>query len=109
MTVTDAVSQANTEHIVYFLLTAYVEALGYTGRSSMPPPAEHLPIVTRTDVNERLRVLREALASASHRTPDSKPLIEEAAGLFSAASERLEKIAEAGTAIAVCNAAAGSP
>ena len=92
MTITDAVKQANTEHVVYFLLMAYVEALGYTGRSSVPAPVKRLPIVTRTDVNERLHVLREALASPASSGPDARPVIEEAADLFSAASEQLNTL-----------------
>lgn len=94
MTITDAVKQAKTEHVVYFLLMAYVEALGYTGRSSVPANVKRLPIVTRTDVSERLDVLREALDSPSG--PDAALPIQEAADLFSAASEQLESIANAG-------------
>ena len=97
MTITDAVKQANTEHVVYFLLTAYLEALGYTGRASVPPPVQHLPVVNTTDVHERLDVLREALDSPAPSRPDVRPMIEEAADLFSAASEQLENLAISGT------------
>lgn len=96
MTISDAVKQAKTEHVVYFLLMAYVEALGYTGRSSVPAHVKRLPIVTRTDVNERLDVLREALDSPRRSRPDARRLIEEAADLFSAASEQLKNIVNAG-------------
>ena len=91
MTVTDAIKQAKTEHVVYSLLMAYVEALGHTG-PSVPAPVKRLPIFAKADVNERLDVLREALDSPVSSRPETRPLIEEAAEVFGAASEQLQTL-----------------
>ena len=84
----DAIKLAETEHAVYFLLTAYVETLDYYDppRSSIPARAKRLPIAGKADVVERLHVLRNTY------TPSGSiagAVIEEAVDVFSAASQRL--------------------
>ncbi len=50
--ITDALKQAQTEHVVYFLLTAYVETLAYSGsRYGIPDNVKRLPIDGKTDVH----------------------------------------------------------
>ena len=89
--ITDAIQIAQTEHVIYFLLTAYVETLGYYDppRSSLPPHVNRLPIVGTCDVTERLSALRETLDSNVQDSSDVRALIQEAVDVFDTASQRL--------------------
>jgi hypothetical protein len=91
LTITDALTQARTEHVIFFLLTAYAESLGWYDprRSGVPGRVTRLPIAGRVDVVERLYVLRQVL-EAHVRESEIRVLIEEAFEVFSAASRRLK-------------------
>jgi hypothetical protein len=88
---TDAIKLAPSEHVVYFLLTAYVETLGYIDLYGIPEDVKRLPISGKPDVSERLDIMRDVL----HRpqsTMTVKAVIEEAVDVFGAASEQLERL-----------------
>lgn len=91
--ITDAIKHAQTKHVVYFLLTAYVEAVDHIDRKrGLPKPVKRLPIAGRGDVNERLGVLRDVLTTPVVRPSDDTPMLKEAADVFSVASEQLETL-----------------
>lgn len=97
--ITDAIKTAQTEHVVYFLLTAYVEALGYYDppRSSLPPYVNRLPIAGMRDVTERFRALRETLDSSVQQDSSGvRALIREAVDVFDTASQRLRILGDSG-------------
>ena len=89
MKITEAIRIADTEHVVYFLLTAYVETLDYYDplRSSLPEHVKRLPVTGISDVSERLRALHTAIEQ--YAQSKVRPLIQEAVDVFSAALQRL--------------------
>ena len=91
MTITDALKQARTHHVVYFLLTAYVESLGWYDppRSSLPARVMRLPVRSVADVVKRLNALRRVLRRRAHEASSVGRVIEEAVEIFSTASQRL--------------------
>ena len=89
--ITDAIKLAPSEHVVYFLLTAYVETLGHIDLYGIPEDVKRLPISGKPDVSERLDIMRDVL----HGPPSTttvKAVIEEAVDVFGAASEQLERL-----------------
>jgi hypothetical protein len=84
--ITDAIKCADTEHVVYFLLTAYVETLDYyePARSVVPPQVKRLPMVGKADVFERLRALRGALLNGRAESR-ARHIFDEAIDIFTAA------------------------
>lgn len=92
MAITDAIKQAEAEHAVYFLLMAYLEALGYTGRASVPERVARSPITAPADVEARLHLLQNALNSHALARSDATPLIEETANVFTVAAQQLRKL-----------------
>ena len=98
MTITDALKQAQTNHVVYFLLTAYVESLGWYDppRSSLPARVVRLPVRGITDVIKRLKALRRVVRRRAHEASSVGRVIEEAVEIFSAASQRLSSLGTAG-------------
>jgi len=86
---TDAIKHAETEHVVYFLLTAYVETLGYADSYGVPEQVKRLAIRSKRDVRQRLGVMRDILEIPLHAHPHTRQVIEEAADVFDAASDRL--------------------
>jgi hypothetical protein len=98
MTITAALKQAQTNHVVYFLLTAYVESLGWYDppRSWLPARVMRLPVRSVTDVIKRLNALRRVLQTRVQDTAGIRAMIEEAVEIFSAASQRLTSLSSAG-------------
>jgi hypothetical protein len=90
----DAIRTAQTEHVIYFLLTAYVETLDYYDppRSCLPSCVNRLPIVGNGDVTERLRALRETLDSNVQDSSDVRAILQEALDLFDTAWQRLQAL-----------------
>jgi len=88
---TDAIKTGQTEHIIYFLLSAYVETLEYYDppRSSLPSCVNRLPIAGTRDVTGRLRALRETLDSNVQDGQEIRALVQEAVDVFATASHRL--------------------
>src|SRR5215212_5996364 len=89
-----AIEFAQTEHIVCFLLTAYVETLGYyeTTRLALPEQIRHLPLAGKADVDGRLRILRALLERRDATARDARGVTEEAIDIFAAACRRLNVI-----------------
>ena len=94
MIITEALNQAYTDHVVYFLLTAYVESLAWydTARWYLPPAVTRLPICGVMDVGERLSALRCVAAALSGDTAGRRSLLQEALDVFSVASQRLKAL-----------------
>src|SRR5687767_13177318 len=82
----EALEHAASEHIVYFLLTAYVEARVHARKLDVPDDVKRFPIRSEDCVNERSRRLRELLDGHPHR--DARTL-EEALRVFQTAGMRL--------------------
>jgi hypothetical protein len=91
---TTAIELAETDHVIYFLLTAYVDTLDYYDppRSFLSAHVRRLPITGQSDVSERLRILRDTLKSHVEDNPGVGVIIEEAIDVFSAASQRLSVV-----------------
>jgi hypothetical protein len=87
----DAIRLATTEHVIYFLLTAYVETLDYYDppRSSIPARAKRLPMAGKADVLERLHALLDARKAQTRSGSIERVVIEEAVDVFSAALQQL--------------------
>lgn len=98
MTITDALNQAQTSHVIYFLLTAYLESLAWCHppRSGLPARVLRLPLDGITDVIKRLHALRRVLQRNAHRVPGLGAVLEEAVEIFSTASQRLTSLAHGG-------------
>ena len=91
MKIIEAIRTADTEHVVCFLLTAYIETLHYYDplRSCIPETVKRMPLAGIPDVAGRVPVLRNALEQ--HRNSRERPVMSEALEVFSAAFERLDR------------------
>jgi hypothetical protein len=100
VTITDALKQARTNHVVYFLLTAYVESLGWYDppRSRLPARVMRLPVRGVADVIKRLNALRRVLRRHVHDAPTIRSVLEEAVEIFGMASHRLKLLRSVGRA-----------
>jgi hypothetical protein len=95
MTIIEALGQADTDHIVFFLLTAYAESLCWYGsaKSSVPARVLRLPVAGIKDVLERVNALRRARRLYAHRPSRARLFLEEATDVFDTASRRLRFLA----------------
>jgi hypothetical protein len=85
VSIIEAIKHAETEHAVYFLLTAYIESLWISENAiGLRAPLRRLPIDGHTDVQERARVL------AAEELAAEGPIVAEAAEIFRVASQRLD-------------------
>ncbi|HEX2827635.1 MAG TPA: hypothetical protein VHP37_14885 [Burkholderiales bacterium] len=89
MIIIDALKLAASEHIVYFLLTAYVETVEYRGGAAraVPEDATRMPVRDAGDVMRRLSLLRSRRAVTT--APRDAKMIDEVTSAFSAAADRL--------------------
>ena len=89
MIIIDALRLAANEHIVYFLLTAYVETVEHRGAAAraVPEDARRMPVRDAGDVMRRLSVLRSKRATTT--APREVRMIDEVVAAFSAAADRL--------------------
>lgn len=94
MLINDAIREANTEHEIFFLLTAYVEALGYCDKLHLlPGEMRDLPLAGTADVKARVYGLNLRLqAMAPGSDISAGPAINEALELFSTALHRLASL-----------------
>jgi hypothetical protein len=92
MIIIDALKLAKTEHVVYFLLTAYIETVGHRGATArvLPKEARRMPVRDADDVARRLRVLRGKRGGFKARR--NAKAIDEVVSAFSAAAERLRAL-----------------
>jgi hypothetical protein len=88
-TINDVIREASNEHEVYFLLTSYVETVRFCDKlNCLPPPVRELPLGGVEDVKNRIGGLKAELGT-SHVDDNSRVIVEEAAGLFGEALNRL--------------------
>lgn len=90
-TISDVIREATSEHEVYFLLTAYVEAVRYGDMLRyLPGPVRELPLNGFDDVRTRVDGLKEELVrSSSDSNERTRMLVRETSELFSEALNRL--------------------
>ena len=91
MKIIEAIESADTVHVVYFLLAAYVETLDYYDplRSCLPDHVKSLPVADISDLAARLGTLR-SLRDQHTRSRLRMPL-EEALEVCGAAMRRLSE------------------
>ena len=69
MMIADAISSANSEHAIYFLVTAFIESLRHFPLV-LPERAMELPVMGVEDLTQRLEVLsRDTNVSPESRVP----------------------------------------
>ena len=93
MIINDVIREAKSEHEVYFLLTAYVEAVRYCDRLSfLPAQVRELPLNGVEDVKTRIDGLRAELGRSSTRETDSRSraIVRETADVLGDALNRLQ-------------------
>jgi hypothetical protein len=95
MLIVDVIREADNEHEIYFLLTAYVEAVRHCD------PLHHLPEIVRElpfngvkDVSVRAESLRAILESPETLDDKIRLVLAEALGIFAVARHRLEMLRE---------------
>jgi len=96
MTINEVIREAKSEHEVYFLLTAYVEAVRYVDRMSLlPASVRDLPLNGMDDVKARFDGLRVELGQ-SNGGPDTRSLaiVKESADILGDALARLQWLEE---------------
>jgi hypothetical protein len=91
--IVDAIRRARTEHVVYFLLSAWLETLVHTGRArALPADAARLPVREGREVPRRLHLIREKLACEKDLTPRRTRVLEDAARAFAVARDKLRDL-----------------
>ena len=92
MIIIDALRLAASEHVVCFLLTAYVETVEHRGSAAraVPADAKRRPVRDANDVFQRLRALRSKRAMTT--APREARMIDEVVSAFSAAADRLRAL-----------------
>ena len=88
-TLNEVIREATNEHEVYFLLTAYVEAVRHGDMlSSLPGQVRELPLQGLDDVRTRVDGLRAELGST--RNTRTRGIVMESTEIFSEALNRLQ-------------------
>jgi len=94
MLINDAIREAKTEHEILFLLTAYVEAVGYCDKLHLlPGEMRDLPLAGFPDVKARvygLNLRLQGMAPGSDVT--IRPAINEALEILNTAMHRLASL-----------------
>lgn len=86
--ISNAIKLARNEHVVYFLLTSYLDARSRDrDGSALPEYVKRLPLAGRTDVDERLRALSQTCRGAATNRATVPPVLTEAAEVLRAVSE----------------------
>lgn len=89
MIITEAIARADSWQTIFFLLTAYIEALQFDAASSrLPEHLTHLPLRGVSDLTAR----HECLAALLKRMPCAAPPTLELAQVFGAALARLRAL-----------------
>ena len=88
-TLNDVIREANSEHEVYFLLTAYVEAVRHGDLlNCLPGQVRELPLHGLDDVRTRVDGLRAELGAV--RNTQTRVIVMESTEVFSEALNRLQ-------------------
>ena len=91
MPITEAIRDAATEHEIFFLLTAYVEAVNYCDKlDALPHAMKNLPVAGINDVVARMEALRAGLGATAR---EERAVIREALEIFGTALVRLGALA----------------
>ena len=89
-TLNEYIREATNEHEVYFLLTAYVEAVRHGDLlSTLPGQVRELPLNGLDDVRTRVDGLRAELDTPP-RNPRTRVIVKESTEIFSEALNRLQ-------------------
>ena len=94
MLISDVIRDAVSEHEIYFLLTAYVDAVRYGDKpSALPGTMRDLPFVGVEDVRARVLSLQCELAKPLLETRiEDRSVVQEAMHIFRLALSRLEAL-----------------
>ncbi len=93
MLITDVIREAENPHEIYFLLTAYVEAVRYSDPlHRLPGFITELPFTGLVDVLARAERLRLTLESPAGADPAIPSILAEALGILTTAGKRLESL-----------------
>jgi hypothetical protein len=94
MIVTDVIREADTEHVIYFLLSSYVGVARDCDRlRNLPEQIAALPVTGKDDVKSRFKTLLFELDAASKRLDDQAcTSIKEALTIYGTALSRLERL-----------------
>lgn len=94
MTITDVIRVAGSDHVIYFLLSSYVNTSRYGDRlKSLPEQVAALPLTSRDDVKSRFEILMRELDAASKRLDDQAcDILKEALAIFGIALNRLQSL-----------------
>jgi hypothetical protein len=91
MPIIDVICEADSEHEIYFLLTAYAEGVRHCDKlGTLPGPITGLPFAGLEDLKARLEDLRSGFAEMEERDHE---VAREAIEIFCAAVERLDTLA----------------
>lgn len=91
MPIVDAICEADSEHEIYFLLTAYVEAIRHCDKlGALPERLTRLPFPGAEDLKIRVEALRADFGEIGER---DRAVLREAIEIFCAAIERLDMLA----------------
>ena len=102
--ISNAIKLARNEHVVYFLLTSYLDARSRDREGSgLPEYVKRLPIAGRTDVDERLRVVNQACRNEAADRATVPPVLSEAAEVLLAASEHIVRLQSSEESLASWN------
>lgn len=92
MPIIDAICEADSEHEIYFLLTAYVEAIRHCDKlGALPERLTRLPFPGVEDLKTRVEELRADFGEIEGR---DRAVLREAIEIFCAAIERLDALAK---------------
>jgi hypothetical protein len=91
-----ALERASTEHVVRFVLGAYLQTLDHDQEAgaALGEPITRLPIRGRMDVARRLSLLYRVVRHNGAARPALRPVAQEAIDVFTAALRRLHDLAE---------------
>jgi hypothetical protein len=101
MLIHEAIRQANTTHEIFFLLTAYVEAVGYCDKGNLLPwQVRELPLAGMEDVKARIYGLHLRVRGMTPGYDDdiSRRIIDEALDLYTTALRRLAALQDEASA-----------
>ena len=95
MIIIEVIREASTEHEIYFLLTAYVEAVRYGDKfNTLPAQMRDLPLTNMANVKERVEGIKAGLDRTNFL---DRPVIKEAMDIFIVALDRLVSLKGVGT------------
>ena len=89
MIITDAILRANSKHAIYFLLTSYIEAVGYDVGKQLPEHVAKLPLAGLKDLTARYSVIVAKLEEPIATGSGTAAALKEAAEVFRSALLRL--------------------